>query len=179
MPFWVFLDRLTFFQLLSLDSFCSVSQRVELEGYLDLEVTECNGYMAGSITTSSPQGAEIQSVEVVSLAASPTLEDGSFLTIFDSSDSTSILSFATSSSSDEPNRVDFRFEWRGKELRCDVVAQVDAMIRVEFEATASLLLSASSSRFSHKVRFTINFTVCKFLFLATRIYFRVFHMRIC
>jgi len=125
------------------DDYCGVSQKVELQGSLSLKPTQCNQYMKGSIVTSSPQGAAIQSVEILQLVTSPTLEGQNFLTIFDAASDIEILSFATSRPL--PNQVDFQFEWRGKQLRCDVTAQVDAMVRVEFEATAPLLLSASSN----------------------------------
>merc|ERR1712137_878996 len=126
------------------DDYCGVSQQVELQGSLNLKPTTCNEYMKGSIVTSSPQGAKISRVEILELIAAPTLEGSDFLTIFDADNNDNgILSFTTS----HPvgNQVDFQFEWRGKQLRCDVVAQIDATVRVEFEATEPLLLSASSS----------------------------------
>jgi len=105
--------------------------------------------MRGSVVTSSPQGAAIASTHIVELVASPTLENPSYLTIFDADNSIQILNFQTSSLL--PNQVDFEFEWRGTDLRCDVVADIDALVRVEFEATEPLLLAAASSnRFSHK-----------------------------
>jgi len=130
------------------DDYCGVSQQVELQGSLNLKPTQCNEYMKGSIVTSSPQGAAIKSVDILQLITTPTLEGQEFLTIFDADADIEILNFATSRP--YPNQIDFQFEWRGKQLRCDVIAQVDAMVRVEFEATAPLLLSASSnSRSSH------------------------------
>lgn len=130
------------------DDYCGVSQQVELEGALNLQPTECNEYMKGSIIASSPQGAKIQKIEILDLSAAPTLEGQEFLTIFDGDNA--ILSFQTSSPANEPNRLDFQFEWLGKQLRCDVTAQVDATVRVEFEATAPLLMSIGSSSRSHK-----------------------------
>ena len=108
---------------------------------MNIKPTECNKYMKGSIVTSSPQGAAIASVKILKLETTPTLEGQNFLTIFDASKNINILSFSTSQP--HPNQVDWQFEWRGKQLRCDVVAQVDAMVIVEFEATQPLLLSAS------------------------------------
>ena len=121
----------------------SVSQQVELQGSLHLKPTRCNEYLKGSIVASSPQGAAIEKIEILKLETTPTLEGQNFLTIFDANKDVEILSFSTSRRS--PSQLDFQFEWRGKQLRCDVVAQVDAMVRVEFAATSPLLLSATAS----------------------------------
>jgi hypothetical protein len=126
------------------DDFCGVSQEVELEGSLHLHETECNKYMKGTVTASSPQGAAIQSTEIVELIVAPTLYGSTYLTVHDAANGISILNYQATLT--QPNQVDFQFEWRGSELRCDVVADVDALVRVEFEATAPTLLEASFSR---------------------------------
>jgi hypothetical protein len=84
--------------------------------------------MKGTVTASSPQGAAIQSTEIVELIVAPTLYGSTYLTVHDAANGISILNYQATLT--QPNQVDFQFEWRGSELRCDVVADVDALVRV-------------------------------------------------
>jgi hypothetical protein len=126
------------------DDYCGVTQEVDIYGSLSLQATQCNGLMQGTVTVSSPDGAAINSTEIVALLVSPTLVGpGNFLTVYDADNSIEILNYAATLT--QPNQVDFSFEWRGAELRCDVVASVDAVVLVEFDATRPLLLEAGST----------------------------------
>jgi len=121
------------------DDYCGVSQEVDIVGSLSLQATACNGYMQGTVTVSNPDGGAINYTEIVELHVSPTLLNSQFLTVYDDANSIQILDYSASLTL--PNQVDFEFLWEGAELRCDVVASVDAVVLVEFEATRPLLLA--------------------------------------
>jgi hypothetical protein len=126
------------------DDYCGVTQEVDIYGSLSLYRTECNGYMSGTVTVSNPYGGAINHTEIVELHVSPTLYSYDFLTVYDAANSIEILYYEASLT--YPNQVDFHFLWKGSELRCDVVASVDAVVRVEFEATRTSYLLEASSR---------------------------------
>lgn len=121
------------------DDYCGVSQEVDIVGSLSLQATACNGYMQGTVTVANPDGGAINYTEIVELHVSPTLLNSQFLAVYDEGNSIQILDYSASLT--QPNQVDFEFLWAGAELRCDVVASVDAVVLVEFEATRPLLLA--------------------------------------
>jgi len=125
------------------DDFCGVTQEVEIEGFLTIEETQCNGLLKGSIIVENSEDAAINYTRILKLRAEPTLVDSQFLTIYDESDNTALFGFVTSSP--ETNVVDFEFVWEGSELRCDVTAHLEVMVMVQFEATRPLLMSIGAN----------------------------------
>jgi len=115
------------------DDYCGISQQVDIEGSMSLAPTKCNDYMRGWINVRSPQGARLKKVRITELSVSPTLINPGFITIYNEHESKSSLGFTQAQNGG--NQVEFSFEWRGAWLRCDVVAQADAKVLVEFEAT--------------------------------------------
>lgn len=116
------------------DDYCGITQEVDIVGSLVLEATDCNGYLRGTVQVSNPDGGAINHTEIMKVDVSPTLLDSQFLTVYDNPNA--ILNYTAVLT--QPDQVDFQFIWRGSELRCDVIASVDVMVAVEFEATRSL-----------------------------------------
>jgi hypothetical protein len=125
------------------DDFCGVTQEVEVQGYLDIEETQCNKKMKGSIRVENSEGAAINQTRIMKVRAEPTLEGSNFMTIYDESYDVSVLDFTWHSP--QSNVVDFEFKWHGAHLRCDVNAHLEVMVMVEFDATRPLLLSVGPS----------------------------------
>lgn len=116
------------------DDYCGITQEVDIVGSLVLEATDCNGYLKGTVQVSNPDGGAINHTEIMKLDVSPTLLDSQILTVYDNP--SSILNYSAVLT--QPDQVDFQFIWRGSELRCDVIASIDVVVAVEFEATRSL-----------------------------------------
>lgn len=125
------------------DDFCGIVQEIDIVGSLSLSATQCNGLMHGTVEVSNPQGGAINHTQITQVEVSPTLLNSQILTVFDGYNT--LLNY--SSTLTNPDTVDFYFQWLGSELRCDVIASVDVMVLVEFEATRSLqLLTLSAAR---------------------------------
>lgn len=124
------------FDITSNDS-CGILQQVGLKRFFALKPTQCNHFNKDSILTWSPKDTDASCVEIIELIVAPTLESQEFLSIFDADNyDNGIIGF--SASLPVNNQLDFRFECRGKQLRYDFNAQVDATVHVEFEATEPL-----------------------------------------
>lgn len=127
------------------DNFCGHSQQVSIMGALGLSATTCNGAMQGVVSVVNPDGGAINNTEIVELRVSPTLSNptnDSFLTVHDFM--TDVLNYSATMT--QPDQVDFSFTWEGGQLRCDVVATVEVVVQVEFQATRPLLLSVGSAK---------------------------------
>lgn len=49
-------------------------------------------------------------------------------------------------------QVHFEFLWSGKELRCDVIASIDVIAKVEYEATRSLQILSLDANLGAKLQ---------------------------
>lgn len=128
------------------DDYCGITQEVDIVGSLSLGATDCNGFMHGTIEVSNPEGGAINHTQITQVEVSPTLLDSQIFTVFDGS--TALLNYTSHPT--YPHTVDFYFQWLGNELRCDVIASVDVMVLVEFEATRSLQILSLSSGSAEK-----------------------------
>lgn len=123
------------------DNFCGDTQTIELDGQLELDESSaaCNQPLRGTVTVWNSDDAAINRTDIIEVRAYPALinpETPDFTFIYREIPLISRLGYTAVQT--HPWQVDFQFDWRGSELRCDVTARIEVLVQVTYQATRDL-----------------------------------------